>query len=516
MTELIWISFAFAMGLAARTIGLPPLIGYLGAGFAITQFSGYFNMPEGSIESLQHLAHIGVLLLLFTVGLKLNVKKVFKAEVVGTGICHFLFSVAIYAPVIYYVMELSWYISFMLSVALSFSSTVLAAKTLESKSELKAFHGRVAISILIIQDLIAMLVMSLASGKAPSVYAFGLFALPFLRPLLYKLLDKSGHDELMILFGLLLALLVGGAGFHALGLSGELGALIMGALIAGHEKANELSEKLWGLKEIFLVGFFLTIGMQGIPDVNDWMFAILVVALLPLQAVIFYGLLVAFKLKSRSAFLTSISLTNFSEFGLIVSVAVLPEYTLALALAVALSFLISAPLNRFAHPIFDKIEKFIGKFERNVRHPDEEPVSLGDANILIMGMGRIGKSAYETLSNKGIVLGLDSDQDRVAKRQEQGFNAQYADAEHGGFWSTMDTSKLNHIVLAMNCSEASCIAAEKLREAGFEGLIVSHAIHQDQADLIEEAGADKTYLTMSEAGSGLALHVIDDIEGKPL
>ncbi len=513
MAELIWISVAFAFGLAVRKVGLPPLIGYLGAGFAIHQF---FNVTPESLEALRHLAHIAVLLLLFTVGLKLNVKKIVKPEVIGTGILHFIFSVAIYAPIIFYVMDLSWYISFMLSVALSFSSTVLAAKTLESKSELKSFHGTVAIGILICQDLIAMVVMSFASGELPSVYAFGLFALPFLRPVLYKLLDASGHDELMLLGGLLLALVAGGAGFHALGLSGELGALVMGALLSGHTKASELSEKLWGLKELFLVGFFLTIGMNGLPSANDWIFAVLVVSLLPLQALVFYVLLVGFKLKSRSSFLTSLSLANFSEFGLIVSMAVLPEYTTPLALAVALSFLVSAPLNRFAHPIFDRFEGRIGRFERDVRHPDEEPTDLKDATILIMGMGRIGKAAYKTLESKGKVIGLDSNQERVQRRISQGFNVEYADAEHGNFWGTLNTTNLNYCVLAMNCAEASRIAAKKLRGSGFKGLIVSHAVHQDQAELIEAAGADKTYLTMSEAGSGLAHHIVDAMNGLPL
>ena len=207
MTEAIWIGFAFALGLAVRSIGLPPLIGYLAAGFALTEFSDILNLPSSSGETLNHIAHIGVLLLLFTVGLKLNVKKVVKPEVIGTGVLHFAFSVAIYAPVIHFGLGLDWMIATMLSIALSFSSTVLAAKTLESKSELKAFHGRVAIGILIIQDLIAMSVMSLSSGTVPSVFAFAIFALPLIRPVFYKLLDASGHDELALLFALILAVL---------------------------------------------------------------------------------------------------------------------------------------------------------------------------------------------------------------------------------------------------------------------------------------------------------------------
>ena len=509
MTEVIWISFAYIMGLAVRQIGLPSLIGYLGAGFAIYQFGGLVGISENSSAALNHLAHIGVLLLLFTVGLKLNVKKILKAEVIGTAIFHFFISAMIFAPAIYYVTGMDWSIALMLSVSLSFSSTVLAAKVLEGKSELKAFHGRITIGILIIQDLLAMTFMSIASGEVPSVWAFGVFALPLLCPFFYKIMDWSGHDEMLILAGLLLALVFGGAGFHAVGLSGELGALVMGALIAGHPKSSELSEKLWGLKEVFLIGFFLSIGMSGLPDANAWVFALTVVALLPLQALIFFGLLIAFKLKARSAFLTSISLTNFSEFGLIVAAVVMPEWTVPLALAVSLSFIISAPLNRFAHPIFDRLERHLEKMERNVRHPDEEPITLGSATVLIMGMGRVGRAAYNAVAmTNNNVVGLDSDQDKMIRLHEEGYNTLYADAEHGNFWATMDLSKLESCILALNCPEACKFAARKLRKYGYTGYIVAHTLYEDDAQAIELAGADKTYLTMSEAGEGLASHVV--------
>jgi predicted Kef-type K+ transport protein len=512
MTEVIWICFAYIMGLLATRIGLPSLIGYLGAGFAIFVFGGSLGLPETSGDSINHLAHIGVLLLLFTVGLKLNVKKVMKSEVIGTGILHCAISAIIFGPVIYYVTGVDWSMAFFLAMALSFSSTVLAAKSLESKNELKAFHGRVAIGILIIQDLIAMSFMSFSSGVVPSVWAFGVLALPLLTPFFFKILDWSGHDEMLVLGGLFLALVVGGAGFHSVGLSGELGALVVGALIASHDKASELSEKLWSLKEVFLIGFFLSIGMNGLPDTNSWIFALTVVALLPLQGVVFFFLLVGFKLKARSAFLTTTSLLNFSEFGLIVAAVVMPEWTIPLALAVSLSFVLSAPLNRFSHPIFDRLEKYLVRFERKGFHPDEEPISLGDAQILIMGLGRVGRPAYKAITRTDKkVIGLDSDQDKVARLIDAGYNARYADAEHGNFWSTLDLSGLESCILCMNCPEASKIAARKLRQYGYKGYIVSHTMHKDEKKAIKDAGANEVYLTMNEAGESLAGHVVEGV-----
>lgn len=507
MLEAVWIGFAFSLGLVVRAVGLPPLIGYLLAGFVISATASDLNLPSEGNLIIHHVAHLGVLLLLFTVGLKLNVRSLGKPEVLGGSILHFALSIILTLPAVLFIFDVSWYQALMLAVALAFSSTVLAAKVLEGKREIRAFHGRVAIGILIVQDLLALLVMSLANGTTPSPWALLVFGLPLLRPMLYKLLDASGHEDLLILFGLMLALVIGGQGFELVGLSSELGALVFGALLAKHARAGELSKSLWSIKEFFLVGFFLQIGIDGLPDANAWLFAGVMTLLLPIKAVMFFLLLILFKLRARSAFLTSLSLTNYSEFGLIVASVVLPEWLIPLALTVAISFVISAPLNRMAHPLYEKLCHRLLKFERNIHHPDEQPVSLGDAEILIMGMGRTGSAAYNYLQTNRKIIAMDSDPAKVAEHQKKGINIFYADAEDQVFWQGLDFGKVEAVILSMNDVEAKMIAAKKLRSAGFGGFIVSHSMHDDEARDIIAAGADQTYLTMSEAGVGIAEHV---------
>ena len=508
MIEASWIAFAFVLGLAARSVGLPPLIGYLGAGFTLAGFGEHFGVGPLDSEVLAHLAHLGVLLLLFTVGLKLKPSNLLRREVIGGGLLHFAVSSLLVLPVIQFVLDLSWRESLLLAIALSFSSTVLAAKVLEGKRELRAFHGRVAIGVLIIQDLIALVVMSIASGKVPSAWALLVFGLPLLRPLLFRLLDHSGHEELMVLLGLTLALVVGGLGFEYVGLSSELGALAFGAMLAKHKRAIELSNSLWAIKEIFLVGFFLQIGIGGLPDAHAMLFAGAIALLLPLKGALFFFLFLLFRLRARSAFLSAASLTNYSEFGLIVASVVLPQWLTPLAITVALSFVFSAQLNRISHPLYDRLAKRLIPLERNTRHPDEQPVSLGDAQILIMGMGRTGRAAYDHLSKQGWrLVSLDSDPVTVEKSSEKGRQVLFADAEDQMFWESLEMNKVEAVILAMNDAEAKVISTRKLRGKGFEGLIVSHAMYEDIAQQIEEAGADRTYLTMSEAGAGLAENV---------
>jgi len=390
MFEVVTISFAFFFGLAVRQIGLPPLVGFLAAGFAINIFGPALGLPDYTGETLNHISHLGVLMLLFTVGLKLKLEQIAQSHVVGGALVHFAISVAVFMPGLKLFMGLDWNTALLIAIALSFSSTVLAAKLLESKRELGVFHGRTAIGILIVQDIIALIVLAIWSGQTPNIWALLVFGVPLLRPVLHKLLDFAGHDELLVLMGMLLSLVIGGMGFDAMGLSSEIGALVMGVLLSSHTRAKELGASLWSLKEIFLVGFFLQIGLTGLPDWGAMVFAVAVGTALALKGALFFMLMVAFKLRARSAFLTALSLSAYSEFGLIVAASVSPEYLVPLAIAVSISFLISAPLNRFAHPLYERFEDRLRAFERDTIHPDEQPKDMGDADVLIFGMGRTG------------------------------------------------------------------------------------------------------------------------------
>lgn len=216
-------------------------------------------MPETTGDVLYHVAHLGVLMLLFTVGLKLKLGQLVQPQVIGGGLLHFAFSVGIFTPGIHFVMGLDWNTSLLPGIALTFSSTVLAAKILEGKRGIGAFHGQVAIGILIIQDIIALAVIVIWGGETPSIWALWILALPLLRPILHWLLDLTRHDELLVLMGMLLALVIGGMGFEVVGASPEIGALLMGVLLASHQRAKEMSDALWSLKEVLLVGFFLLI-----------------------------------------------------------------------------------------------------------------------------------------------------------------------------------------------------------------------------------------------------------------
>lgn len=514
LTVTIWLSFAFALGLSVRLIGLPPLVGYLAAGFLLSA------MGHESNAILKEVSHAGVLLLLFSVGLKLRLQSLIRIEVLAGSLLHMLITIGLIYLLLITALGMEPQIALMMGIVLSFSSTVVAAKVLESKRELRAFHGRVAIGILIMQDLVAVAILSIGNGIAPSPWAVLLLGLLFLRPLIFKLLDISGHGELMILFGLLAALVVGGHGFEYFGLSSELGALLLGLMLATHKRAIELSNSIWGLKEILLVGFFLQIGLFGHPSLEMLQQAFLINFLVPLKALLFFFILLLLRLRARTSFLTSLTLATYSEFGLIVaSIGVdngwlSNEWMVMLAVAVAMSFAVSAPLNRYAHELYSLVEKFLYKFESTKRHPDDEPINIGNSHIMVMGMGRVGTGAYDLLAkNHERVIGLDSDPVKVELLRKQGRRVLYADAEDSGLWANIQLGGVHTVMLAMPEASAKVLATKQLRKIGFTGTITSTVVFDDEVAQLKAAGADHIYNYYDGVGTSFALNTLAQLQG---
>lgn len=508
-TVITWLSFAYVLGLIMRLVGLPPLVGYLVAGFILSAY-GY-----ESNAILDSVSHVGVLLLLFSVGLKLRLKSLIRAEILAGSLLHMLITVGC-VYLLLTAMGVESQLALLVGIALSFSSTVVAAKVLESKRELRAFHGRVAIGILIMQDIVAVAVLSVGNNVLPSFWSFLLIGIFLIKPLFYKLLDISGHGELVILYGLMVAVVLGGHGFEYFGLSAELGALLLGVMLAGHKRAVELSSAIWSIKELLLVGFFLQIGLIGLPTMEVVQQAFLINLLVPLKALLFFFIFILFRLRARSSFLASLTLATFSEFGLIVAnVAVknnwiTNEWLVLLAVAVAMSFMVNAPLNRYAHELYAWLESFLARFETSKSHPDDEPINVGNSHIMIVGMGRVGTGAYDLLREENErVIGLDSDPVKVQNHREIGRRVLYADAEDPALFANINLEGVHTIMLAMPEFSAKLLAAKQLRKLGFKGKITTTVVFDEEVEPLQQAGADFIYNYYDGIGASFARGTLD-------
>lgn len=311
--EPLMIALAFVVGFAVQLVRLPPLVGFLAAGFALNAM-GFERSPM-----LDTIANLGVTLLLFTIGLKLEIRTLLRAEVWATASLHIVGSTLLFAAILFVlkalglalVSELGWPVLLLLGFALSFSSTVFAVKVLEERSELGSFYGRVAIGILVMQDVFAVIFLSASTGSLPTIWALGLIALWPAARLLRLMLDRVGHGDLQVLYGAFLALAVGYSLFEAVGVKGDLGALIVGMLLASHPATAGLAKSLFHMKELFLVGFFVSVGLGAMPNLSMVMMALLLLLLvLPLKSALYYGILVRFGLRTRTSVLSTLALSN--------------------------------------------------------------------------------------------------------------------------------------------------------------------------------------------------------------
>ncbi|MGV9712576.1 cation:proton antiporter domain-containing protein [Gordonia sp. NPDC003424] len=511
----IYLVVTFGLGGLAMALRLPPLVGFLAAGFVLNAM----NVEE--LPQLHTLADLGVTLLLFAIGLKLNVRILLRREVWLTTSLHMLISVILGSVVMWLAAVAgvamlagqSLQTIVLLAFALSFSSTVFVVKILEERGESHSLYGRVAIGILVMQDIVAVVFLTATSGHAPSPWALTLVGLWPLTVVLRKIWGRLGHGEMQSLFGIVMALVPGYAWFTAVGLKGDLGALIVGVLLASHPASSELARSLFHIKELLLVAFFVSIGLTGLPDLPTIGVALLMMVLLPLKAGWYVALLSFMKLRYRTAILSGLSLMNFSEFGLIVvSVGVTAgmldqSWLVEMSIAVALSFVVSALVNGRGHLMVEKIAARLPAQDERTLHPEERPGDAGDAEVVVIGMGRVGFAAYRRLTDhyRLRVVGVDYDGPRIDRLKKEGLRVIEGDATDLDFWHQLRRSdSVRFAVLAMPRHGANVTALECLRESGFSGQVASVARYNDEVDWAKDHGVDIAFNVYAGAGLELA------------
>ena len=511
----LWIAIAFVFGLLLKMVGLPPLIGFLVAGFLLHALGAEAD------EFLNTIADMGITILLFSIGLKLRLQALTRPEVWGVASIHMVLVTFMFAALVMLFsqiglplfVDLDLKTSLLIGFVLSFSSTVFAIKILDDLGATRSKNGQVAIGVLVIQDIAAVVFLAISIGKMPSLWAISLLLLLPLRPLIHKVLDKTGHGELLVLFGIVLAL--GGADiFELVGIKGDVGALVFGMLLASHGKASELSKALLSFKDLFLVGFFLSIGMTALPGWEELLVALIFIVFLPLKVAIYFGLFSAFYLRASTSWRTSLNLGNYSEFGLIVgalaaSAGWLPKEWLAVfAIALSISFILSAPLVNKRDFLYQNWRDRLRIFERGKRLLEEQNLDLAHVKIVIFGMGRMGTAAYKAMENDypDQIAGVEINLDRTGKQQDLGRHVVIGDATNPDFWSRAIglLDNLEWVMLTLPTHTANMAAAERLQQMGYTGRIAATSKFPDEEQELRDIGVDLAFNIYTEAGIGFA------------
>ncbi|NPC43202.1 cation:proton antiporter [Nocardioides sp. zg-1230] len=508
---VLMLSAAAAGGLLAHALRLPPMVGFLVAGFAMA------GAGVTGTSALDALAELGVVLLLFAIGLKFDVRVLVRREVLGVGAVHALLSIGLVLTVLATAGALGLRLLagvevtdlLLVALALSFSSTVVAVKVLEEQNATRSLHGRTTIGILVVQDLVAVAALAVVEGEAPSWWAPLLLLLVPASWLVRRMLDGLDHGELLTLVGITLALVPGYALFDAAGLKGDLGALAVGVLLAPSSRAEELAKSIFSVKELLQVAFFLSVGLHGAPDPSGIALALALVALVPLKAVLFALLLRASGFRVRTATRAAASLGSFSEFALIVVVAATAadavdrEWLATISTAVAMSFVVASVTSAAVDLLSSSASRRVADPAR--LHPEERPIDLGRADALVLGMGRLGRAASGRLVDTyGLrATGVDSDATRVDDLRAEGLHVVEGDATDPLFWARVsDEGTVRLVVLAMPFHGSNVAALDQLRRSGFGGAVTAVTRYDEEvAHLAERAAVVGLY---DAAGAELA------------
>ncbi len=513
----LWlVAVAFAFGFAAKAARLPPLVGYLLAGFVL------HAVGIEATQSIELISDVGILLLLFGIGLKMELRTLARPAVWAGATVHSISSSLLVggalilagAVGIPLASSLSVAEAFLVGFAFSFSSTVFAVKALEDRNETSSLQGRIAVGTLVVQDIFAVLFLTFAVEEKPSLWAIPvLIAVVLAGPIYGWVLDRVGHGELLLLLGLALAVGVGAEGFDAVGLKPDLGALIVGLTLSRHPRSSELAETLLDLKDVLLIGFFLSIGLGGIPTWTELAVAAGILTLLPLKTLGFLALITAFGYRVRTAWHSSISLSTFSEFGLIVAVVGVERgflesaWTTTIALAVAVSFALASPVNRSRYDLYSMFSKRLLRFERSIVQPDDALIDPQDAKVIVFGLGRVGEGAYDALVQRRgeTVLGVDRNIETIDRNHQAGRNVVRGDALDPEFWERLCfTNTIELVVLAMSDHSANQVAVTRVREFLPRVRIAATASRVDEVANLTSSGVDVARNLYEEAGQGLA------------
>lgn len=515
---------AFAFGFVAAQVRLPPLVGYLVAGFVLHAFG--FE----TTEAIEEIADLGLLLLLFGIGLKLRPRSLLRPTVWATTLVVAAGTLAVVTTTLVVLARTGLPLvggmglreAVLVGFALSFSSTVFAVKSLEDQGEMASLAGTVAIGVLIVQDLLAVGFLSVNGGTVPSPWApLMVAAIVLARPVYAWVLDRTGHGELQLLLGFTLVVAVGAGGFGLVGLKDDLGALLVGALLTHHPRAKELADRLLGLKDLLLVGFFLSIGLGGTPTPAAMIVAIVAITLLPAKTAAYVWVLTRLRLRARTSLHTALTLSNYSEFGLIVAAAAVAEAQLdgewltAVAVAVSLSFATSAPLTTWRYGIYERLSGRLAGLEQDDLRAEDSIIAPDPADVLVFGLGRVGTGAYDELVERRgpRVLGIERSDTRVQRHTAEGRRAIRGDALDPEFW---DRVRLVHVdpdvvVLAMGDHSANLEAVRRVRTNLPRARIAAVARWPDEIAELEAAGVHVARNLFGEAGQGLA----DDVDSLP-
>ena len=522
---LVYLVAALIFVPISRRLGLGSILGYLAAGIAI---GPYGLRLISDPEHILHFAELGVVLLLFIVGLELKPARlwVMRKMVFGLGALQVIVSAAAIAGLAA-LLGLDSRSAVIVGLVLALSSTAFVLQMLAEQQQLTSTHGRAAFSVLLFQDLAAIPLIAflpfLAAGNTDldaSGFLFGALALAALivpgRYLLRPVLHIAVYTRLPEIFTASALLVVIGAALlmHLAGLSMILGAFIAGMLLADSEYRHQLEGDIAPFKGLLLGLFFIAVGMTvnlGLLLEEPLRILVIVALLMFTKAAVLLPLSLAFDPPARrQAVRVAALLAQGGEFAFVLLGIAARDNILApalideLVLAVALSMLLT-PLIYFA---VDR--RLRDRVEASDAHsiPEDE-----DTPIVVAGFGRVGQIIGRTLRAVDMPFtALDFDPEQVGIVRRFGSRVHFGDATRLDVLRAAGTGHARVIVIALADMESSLRVAKTIRQH-FPGLkIVARARNRRHAHKLMDLGVDHIVRDTLLSSMAMAEHVLEELK----
>jgi Kef-type K+ transport system membrane component KefB/Trk K+ transport system NAD-binding subunit len=511
------LAISAVIGAVAVKLKQPLIVAFIAVGILVGPAGLDLVTAE---EPLHLLAEIGIAVLLFAVGLKLDLHLIrsMGRVALATGMGQVIFT-SVVGFLIALGLGMSVVGALYVAVALTFSSTIIIVKLLSDKREIDALHGRIAIGFLIVQDIAVVLAMigltALGAGEAAEHVSVA-FLMTFLRGAVfiavlgllmrYVLPGLLGHlarsQELLILFAIAWAVLLATAGDH-LGFSMEVGAFLAGVSLASTHYREAIGSRLVTLRDFLLLFFFINLGAQldlstlGKQLGASMIFSAFVLIGNPLIVMTIMGYM---GYRKRTGFLAGLTVAQISEFSLIlgalgVSLGHIDMDTMGLITLVGLITIgLSTYMILYSHQIYNRIAPYLGIFERKIPHRErtQDSGEAGEFDIILFGLGRYGRNIAKNLRLRHRkVLGVDFDPQVIAECRTEGLPVRYGDAEDPEILEHLPLSSASWIVNATPGRDVNLVLLKSLRERGYPGKIVLTAHTLAEAEAFKSAGADR-------------------------
>ena len=538
----------------------PLIISFLLAGVLV----GPTGLKLVQSQDIKLLAEIGISLLLFVVGLRLDVRmiKTVGPVALATGIGQVLFT-SLVGFGLCLMFGLSYVTSAYVAVALTFSSTIIIVKLLSDKKEIDALHGRIAVGFLIVQDIVAVLALIfltafggglqedsslfwetlLISTKGLAMLGAVILLARYALPGLLGYLSRS--QELLVVFAITWAVVLGAAA-EWLGFTKEVGAFLAGISLASTVQRDAIGARLVVLRDFLLLFFFINLGAQlqlrqlGNELVKASVFSAFVLIGNPLIVMTIMGIM---GYRRRTGFMCGLTVAQISEFSLILgalglALGHIDEAAMSLITLVGLvTICASTYMILFSGPLYDRIGHLLKIFER--RRPNREAADIdvpasaagamagmpGDPHqvaVIQFGFGNYGREIAGHLRNRGRrVVVVDFDPHALTMARQQGFEAVYGDVGDPEILAQLPLDAARWVVSAVRDATLSMALLNLLRDVGYKGQVAVSAGSPAEARDLRAAGAAEVLQPFSDAAEQAAdlltgaVHTLPGLAGWP-